>query len=239
MPARTGRWVPCRATGDERMNRPPACHGQVCCLGRLSGAREVRHLFPPAGWFQGPVGTADLELDFCRDHWTTPSDPGCWHRCYARRFWSITAHMEPRATQRKKPSPTSPAPEGLPPATPPDEISTGFVEAVPLTDPPPYRVAERPPAPRTLRAIRGPEDVVEACRTIGSRRWEEFHVLLLNARHEVLRRCLISRGSLNASIVHPRLCAAAHKRGYVAAAVMWCRARKRRRRNGHRLRFAT
>ena len=46
--------------------------------------------------------------------------------------------------------------------------------------------------------------MVEACRSIGSRRWEEFHVLLLNARHEVLRRCLVSRGSLNASIVHPR-----------------------------------
>jgi DNA repair protein RadC len=29
-------------------------------------------------------------------------------------------------------------------------------------------------------------------------------LLLLNARHEVLRRVLLSRGSLNASIVHPR-----------------------------------
>jgi DNA repair protein RadC len=37
-----------------------------------------------------------------------------------------------------------------------------------------------------------------------SRRFEEFHVLLLNARHEVQRRVMVSRGSLNASIVHPR-----------------------------------
>jgi DNA repair protein RadC len=33
---------------------------------------------------------------------------------------------------------------------------------------------------------------------------EEFCVLLLNARHEVQRRVMVSRGSLNASIVHPR-----------------------------------
>jgi len=69
---------------------------------------------------------------------------------------------------------------------------------------PEYRVAEMPRIPRTVRAIRGPEDVVEACPTLRRRRCEEFHVLLLNARHEVQRRALISRGSLNASIVHPR-----------------------------------
>lgn len=71
--------------------------------------------------------------------------------------------------------------------------------------PPPYRVAESSPAPkRTLRAIRGPEDVVAVCPGLQRRRFEEFHVLLLNARHEVMRRVLVSRGSLNASIVHPR-----------------------------------
>ena len=69
---------------------------------------------------------------------------------------------------------------------------------------PAYRVAECPRAPRALRAITGPEDVFEVCRGLRVRRYEEFHVLLLNARHEVLRRVLVSRGSLNASIVHPR-----------------------------------
>jgi DNA repair protein RadC len=37
-----------------------------------------------------------------------------------------------------------------------------------------------------------------------NRRQEQFAVLLLNARHEVTRRALVSQGSLNASIVHPR-----------------------------------
>jgi DNA repair protein RadC len=46
--------------------------------------------------------------------------------------------------------------------------------------------------------------VFDACRGLASRRVEEFAVLLLNARHEVMRRVMISRGSLNASIVHPR-----------------------------------
>ena len=69
---------------------------------------------------------------------------------------------------------------------------------------PPYRVAESARAPSTLRAIRGPEDVFDVCPALRSRRFEEFHVLLLNARHEVQRRVMISRGSLNASIVHPR-----------------------------------
>jgi DNA repair protein RadC len=70
--------------------------------------------------------------------------------------------------------------------------------------PPLYRVEERAATPATLRAIRGPEDVLECCRGLRNRRFEEFHVLLLNARHEVMRRVMVSRGSLNASIVHPR-----------------------------------
>lgn len=87
---------------------------------------------------------------------------------------------------------------------------------------PDCRVAESARAPSTLRAIRCPGDVYDVCPAIRTRRVEEFCVLLLNARHEAQRRVMISRGSLNASIVHPRLCAAAHKRGYVAAAVMLC-----------------
>ena len=42
---------------------------------------------------------------------------------------------------------------------------------------------------------------------------ELFVVVLLNARHEVIGVETISVGSLNASIVHPRLCGAAHTRG--------------------------
>ena len=69
---------------------------------------------------------------------------------------------------------------------------------------PAYIALERPRLPRTLRAIRGPEDVEDICRGLLRRRFEEFHSLQLNARHEVQRRVLVSRGSLNASIVHPR-----------------------------------
>ena len=97
------------------------------------------------------------------------------------------------------------------------------------------RYRGKPPAP-----VRGPDDAVPILkRHIGDGTRETFLALLLNARHECIGVETISIGSLNASIVHPRLCVAAHKRGYVAVAVMWCSARKGRRRNGHRLRFAT
>ena len=53
--------------------------------------------------------------------------------------------------------------------------------------------------------IRGPADVF---RRIGPRlqdaRQEEFHALLLNTRHRVLREVFITRGILDASLVHPR-----------------------------------
>jgi DNA repair protein RadC len=53
--------------------------------------------------------------------------------------------------------------------------------------------------------IRGPEDalrVLKRCFAGGDR--EQFLVILLNARHEVLGVETVSVGSLNASIVHPR-----------------------------------
>ena len=33
---------------------------------------------------------------------------------------------------------------------------------------------------------------------------EEFHVLLLNTRHRVIREVAITRGTLDASLIHPR-----------------------------------
>ncbi|MGD9676069.1 MAG: JAB domain-containing protein, partial [Candidatus Bipolaricaulia bacterium] len=58
---------------------------------------------------------------------------------------------------------------------------------------------------RKLPEIRGPDDVV---RLVGPKLREadreQFLVLLLNARHEVMGKETISVGSLNASIVHPR-----------------------------------
>ncbi len=53
--------------------------------------------------------------------------------------------------------------------------------------------------------IRGPSDVF---RTMGprlrDRPQEEFHALLLNTRHRVLRSVLVTRGILDASLIHPR-----------------------------------
>lgn len=58
---------------------------------------------------------------------------------------------------------------------------------------------------KKLPEIRGPDDVVRLVGTkLRKEDREQFLVLLLNARHEVMGRETISVGSLNASIVHPR-----------------------------------
>ena len=53
--------------------------------------------------------------------------------------------------------------------------------------------------------IRGPADVF---RRMGPRLrdvpQEEFHALLLNTRHRVVREVLVTRGILDASLIHPR-----------------------------------
>lgn len=53
--------------------------------------------------------------------------------------------------------------------------------------------------------IRGPADVY---RRMGPRLrdlpQEEFHVLLLNTRHRVIREVAVTRGILDASLIHPR-----------------------------------
>ncbi len=53
--------------------------------------------------------------------------------------------------------------------------------------------------------IRGPADVFERCApALRDLLHEEFRVLLLNAQHAVVREILITRGILDASVVHPR-----------------------------------
>ena len=53
--------------------------------------------------------------------------------------------------------------------------------------------------------VRGPEDVF---RRMGPRLrelpQEEFHALLLNTRHRVVREVFVTRGILDASLIHPR-----------------------------------
>ena len=53
-------------------------------------------------------------------------------------------------------------------------------------------------------AVRGPEDVVAAWPELQTADREVFGILTLNARHIATRRIIVSIGSLNASIVHPR-----------------------------------
>jgi DNA repair protein RadC len=52
--------------------------------------------------------------------------------------------------------------------------------------------------------VRGPETVFQLTRDIRDSRREHFVGFYLNTRNQVLRREVISIGSLNASIVHPR-----------------------------------
>ena len=59
-------------------------------------------------------------------------------------------------------------------------------------------------SPTAGAPIRGPEDVLRHVRDLRRARREHFVVLLLNARHELQCREIVSIGSLNASIVHPR-----------------------------------
>jgi len=50
---------------------------------------------------------------------------------------------------------------------------------------------------------------------------EVFAILCLSTKHQVIAYHEVSRGTLDATLVHPRLCSAQHKRGYVAAVLMW------------------
>jgi len=56
---------------------------------------------------------------------------------------------------------------------------------------------------------------------------ERFLTLLLTTKHTLIGIDEVSVGSLDSTIVHPRLCGAQHKRGYVAATLM-CVAADRR-----------
>jgi DNA repair protein RadC len=50
---------------------------------------------------------------------------------------------------------------------------------------------------------------------------EVFAILCLTTKHRVIAYHEVSRGTLDAALVTPRLCWTEHKRGYVAEIVMW------------------
>ena len=65
------------------------------------------------------------------------------------------------------------------------------------------RLAREGPVERMR--IRGPRDVFERCAPgMQDLQQEEFRVLLLNTQHAVLREVVVTRGILDASVVHPR-----------------------------------
>jgi DNA repair protein RadC len=60
-------------------------------------------------------------------------------------------------------------------------------------------------APRSGEHLRGPADVFRRMGPrLGDLGQEEFHALLLNTRHRVVREVLVTRGILDASLIHPR-----------------------------------
>jgi DNA repair protein RadC len=60
------------------------------------------------------------------------------------------------------------------------------------------------PLPHRLR-IRGPSDVhALMAPSLRDLQQEEFHIVMLNTQHRVLRTHLVTRGVLDASLVHPR-----------------------------------
>ena len=65
------------------------------------------------------------------------------------------------------------------------------------------RLAREGPAERPH--VGGPRDVYELCApTLRDLVQEEFHVLLLSTQHSLLRELLVTRGTLDTSLVHPR-----------------------------------
>lgn len=65
------------------------------------------------------------------------------------------------------------------------------------------RLAREGPLERVR--IQGPGDVFERCApTLRDLRQEEFLVLLLNTQHAVIRELVVTRGTLDTSVVHAR-----------------------------------
>ena len=65
------------------------------------------------------------------------------------------------------------------------------------------RLAREGPLERTR--IQGPRDVYERCApALRDLPQEEFHLLLLNAQHAIIRELVVTRGTLDTSVVHAR-----------------------------------
>src|SRR5260221_5084559 len=98
----------------------------------------------------------------------------------------------------------------MPPPTPTRPYSIpGF--RIALVREPGVKLAERP-------QIRVPAEAAPMlAQYIGEADREMFVIAMLTIRHRVIGLHTVSVGCLTSSLVAPRLCAAPHKRGYVAA----------------------
>jgi DNA repair protein RadC len=74
------------------------------------------------------------------------------------------------------------------------------------------------------RALGRPSEAASALMTLlQDEPSEVFVVLCLTTKFHVIAYHEVGRGTLDTVLVNPRLCWAEHKRGYVAAVVMWGR----------------
>ena len=72
------------------------------------------------------------------------------------------------------------------------------------------------------RSLGSPRETASALMTaLQDQPGEVFAILCVSTKLRVIAYHEVSRGTLDATLVHPRLCSAQHKRGYVAAVVMW------------------
>ena len=70
--------------------------------------------------------------------------------------------------------------------------------------------------------IRNSKEVVSLMAPLLEREVVEVcYVVCLTVPLSLIGYHEVSRGTLSETLVHPRLCRAEHKRGYVAAVVMW------------------
>jgi hypothetical protein len=67
-----------------------------------------------------------------------------------------------------------------------------------------YLPQSSPPPPTKLRRIASAADVYAMLSSLGRKDREHFVALLLNCRHQVIRRRTIAIGSLNGVEIHPR-----------------------------------
>jgi DNA repair protein RadC len=74
-----------------------------------------------------------------------------------------------------------------------------------------------------LPVLQSVGDVAAQAIDIRDKKKEYLLAFFLNARHQLIAKETISIGTLTASLAHPRLCAAQHKRGYVLSSFMLSR----------------